>query len=111
MHEGDEAGLETLTHARLRVAQGDRCGAAAILRRILGAHPDCVEARRILAALGDPASTAAEPPEEPLLPPPDAQRAGELRDRFRRALSGEVRDPHGSIRRLEAWLARLQRRA
>lgn len=98
----------TLTHARLRAAQGDVSGARAILERLLALEPANAEARRLLEALaGRRNRESAEAPPPPLARPRSAG-AGELTDRFRQAL-GRNR-PHGRrerIRRLQAWLVRI----
>lgn len=100
--------LPTLTHARVRVAQGDPPGARRILEEILSRHPHDAEARSLLeeirSARGRP--RAEEPPEEALPPPtpgdPAALRAG--RQRGERA-----RDEGGAVVRLSDYLARIRR--
>ena len=90
-----EAGpLFTLTHARLRVAQGDLEGAREVLRALLRAHPRLAEARRLLNEIDGRA-------ERPLV-----LRAADSR----RALSrqGSATAQH-RIERLEAWMRRISR--
>jgi hypothetical protein len=97
----------TLTHARLRAAQGDVDGAVRILRVILEAQPDHGEARDALDALLHRVPVAYH---EPAPPAPDEARpssAADLKDRFRAALSGGRSE--GRIRRLNRWIERIRR--
>ena len=100
--------MDTLSHARLRAAQGDASGARAILERLLAREPGNRSARRLLdelAGRGDRRS--GEPPPAPVARPRPAG-AEELAARFRQAL-GRKRPEKGRarIRRLEAWLVRI----
>jgi len=103
--------LVTLTHARLRAAQGDLAGAREILREILRRKPDHAAARELLDELAGRVSRAADEPAEAVLPAPRAADPGELAARFRTTLTGRHQrarvDPR--IARLEAWLTRIRR--
>ena len=96
----------TLTHARIRAAQGDVRGARSIVRALLRERPDDPEARALLEALWASAQIERVDELEPHAAPPVAAETGQLAARFRRALgrptSREVR-----IRRLTTWLARV----
>ena len=97
----------TLTHARLRAAQGDVSGALRILRVILDVQPEHDEARGLLAELeGEKAVAHFEPLEDPV----DAVTSATSRDlkqRFKGALGAGEASP--TVRRLADWLALLQR--
>ena len=97
----------TLTHARLRAAQGDVGGAVRILRVILEVQPGHHEARRLLGELeGRVAVVHKEPAEESAAAVIPAT-AGDLTRRFRDALGG--RGPSTRVERLFLWLERTQR--
>ena len=97
----------TLTHARLRVAQGDVGGAVRILRVILEVQPGHSEARDLLDHLeGRVEVVHTEPAEEPA-PAAVSAMAGDLTRRFRDAL--RERRPSSRVLRLSLWLARTQR--
>ncbi len=97
----------TLTHARLRRAQGDARGAIAILEALIDAGREDPELVELYLALGgDEQRPHSEPQPEPLASPSPAA-IDALRDRFRRGLSRP--DNTASIRRLEGWLARVRR--
>jgi len=97
----------TLTHARLRVAQGDVGGAARILRVILEVQPAHREARELLDELTGRVTVAhAEPAEERAAAAVPAA-AGDLTRRFRDALGDRRRSARAE--RLFLWLARAQR--
>lgn len=98
---------QTLTHARLRRAQGDTRGAIAILEALIDAGEEGEELVQLYLALG---GDKHQPHFEPELVEEEApQPAGldALRREFRRELgpgtSGE------GIRRLERWLTRVRR--
>lgn len=93
--------LPTLTHARIRAAQGDVEGARGILEEILAARPGDLEAQLLLrdVARARGAPRAAEPAEE-ALPPPVPGEPALLSARFAHA---------GRATALEAWLERLRR--
>jgi len=97
----------TLTHARLRAAQGDVGGAARILRVILEVQPAHREARELLDEItGRVAVVHAEPAEEPAVAVVPAN-AGDLARHFRHALGENRRSAR--MERLSLWLARTQR--
>jgi hypothetical protein len=98
----------TLTHARLRAAQGDVQGARRIVERVLAMDAADVEATRLLEELRGRADAPSDPSVDPaVLPEPlrfDPRLEG---PRFRRAL-GSPRDGKETIARLERWLARIE---
>jgi hypothetical protein len=98
----------TLTHARIRAAQGDVRGARSILERLLREQPAHAEARALLRSLASLAERDHH--EEAGLEPaaPVAADPRRLAAPFRRAL-GRERDAAGAsrIRRLERWLERV----
>lgn len=97
--------LETVTHARLRVQQGDRAGAVRILRAVLARRPGDLEAMALLRDL--PLGQVPQPePEEPAPAPATSAKAAELAATFRRALA-----PSSSQRRLRRFLAAVSRHA
>jgi hypothetical protein len=97
----------TLTHARLRAAQGDVSGAVRILRVIVGAEPTHDEARRLLDELQGRPNRAAVEPEAPPLAERAAARASELAGRFRETIGGVAPPDAGTRReRLSRWLVR-----
>ena len=77
--------LATLTHARLRAAQGDYGEARDLLSRFLDRHPESRPARRLLRSLEVAATTKAGPDRTP----PDAA---------------------ARVARLQAWLGRITRK-
>ncbi len=100
------AGPVTVTHARIRVEQGDLAGARRLLHEILLLDPDDLEARGLLETLpaGDGRSRAER--EEPLPPPAVAATAEELGASFRATLGG----PDPRVVRLKSWLGRITSR-
>ena len=97
----------TLTHARLRAAQGDVGGAVRILRVILEVQPSHREARELLDEItGRPAVPHAEPVERPAAEIVPAA-AGDLAGQFRKALGANRRRVR--VERLSLWLQKLQR--
>lgn len=97
----------TLTHARLRAAQGDVTGAVRILRVILEVQPGHDEARGFLAEIEDRLSAAHVEPLEVAAEAVMPATAGDLTQRFRDAL--DARRPNPRIRRLSSWLERMER--
>ena len=97
----------TLTHARLRAAQGDVGGAARILRVILEVQPVHREARKLLDEItGRPTILHTEPAERPVADVvPTA--AGDLAWQFRDALGANRRRVR--VERLSMWLLRMKR--
>jgi hypothetical protein len=97
----------TLTHARLRAAQGDVGGATRILRVILQVQPAHREARELLNELTERVAVPhAEPAEERAAEVVPAA-AGDLARRFHDALGANRRSVR--VERLSLWLARTQR--
>ncbi len=97
----------TLTHARLRRAQGDTRGAIAILEALIDAGDESEELVDLYLALGGDTHRPYTEPEASSRPATRRLDAAALRAAF----SGKQpqRDGHRSIRRLEDWLARLRR--
>jgi hypothetical protein len=97
----------TLTHARLRAAQGDVQGARRIVDRVLLDDPSDAEARQLLEDLRGRSDAPAAPAREPAAPAAPVGFDPRLEaPRFRRAL-GFPRDKE-TIARLERWLARIE---
>ena len=99
--------LATMTHARLRAAQGDIRGARALLLDILHRNPSHSEARELLAKIAGGADEDRESePEQPLAPPEagDPERLGKG---FRRFLLHDKRSRRARIERLEELLRRI----
>ena len=100
--------LTTLTHARLRVEQGDLAGAREILDRLLAVRPNDAEARHLLRSLRGGPSGRAEEPVEPVPRPPEARDPARLADRFRRQLGGRGEErPAGRVEVLREWIGRI----
>lgn len=102
-----EGSFATLTHARLRAAQGDVGGATRILRVILAVQPGHREARELLAEIedrvADPHKESWDDPAEDVMP----ATAQGLTGRFRDAI--DARGRGARIQRLSVWLLRMQR--
>jgi hypothetical protein len=103
--------LVTLTHARLRLAQGDTPAARRLLLTLLERDPRDREAQELLATVEarHVGGYAAAPAEEEL-PPPEAGDPVLLAGRFRRELGSDAggrRDLR--IRRLALWLRKVTR--
>ncbi len=99
--------LPTLTHARLRRAQGDTRGAIAILETLIDDGEEGEELQQLYLALG---GDKQRPHFEPVLTPEEARHpAGldALTEEFRRELDPEAGE--ASVRRLERWLTRVRR--
>jgi hypothetical protein len=97
----------TLTHARLRAAQGDIRGAMRILQVVLEVQPDHTEARELLDALKGRAAVIHSEPTEGR---PDAvvpATTNELARRFRTALGGT--SVSTAVARLSRWRERIDR--
>jgi hypothetical protein len=87
----------TVTHARLRLRQGDVREARRILAGILDRDPGATAARELLAELDDGGRPARNAP------------AGTAAGSFRRALGIDVDARRQVIDRLEDWLRRIKR--
>jgi hypothetical protein len=96
----------TLTHARLRAAQGDVSGAARILRVILDVQPGHAAARELLADIERRVTVVSTEPEDVVPEPVSPATAAALSLRFRGALgdTGENAD----VVRLARWLSRVR---
>ena len=101
------ASFATLTHARLRAAQGDVPGAVRILRVILEVQPGHHAARGFLAEIGNQCAVAHTEPSEVAADAVTPAKAGDLALRFRDALDLRRQTPR--VRRLSLWLERTQR--
>jgi alkyl sulfatase BDS1-like metallo-beta-lactamase superfamily hydrolase len=97
-------GFATLTHARLRAAQGDVPGAARILRVILEAEPGHREAREFLASLDGRVAVVYREAPEPSLHAVRPAVAAELSGTFKRVIEGKTPSA-----RLHAWIERVRR--
>ncbi len=108
MVNADSGGsFATLTHARLRAAQGDVTGAVRILRVILEVQPGHDEARGFLAEIENRLAVAHTEPLEGAAEAVTPATAGALTFRFREAL--DAHRPNPRIRRLSSWMERMQR--
>lgn len=101
--------LSTVTHARLRFAQGDVPGARRIVEAILAADPVHAEARTLLATLGDSPATIFREPDEETPAPPEAGDPRELAAGFRRLLSDGAARRARTVKRMAAWVEVLGR--
>ncbi len=100
--------LVTLTHARLRIAQGDIRGAREMLQEMLDGGQGNPEAERLLASIeGRPDRAGMAELQRPL-PPPQPADAADLSADFRRFLSESDRGRRATIERLREWLRRMQ---
>ncbi len=110
-----ETTLASMTHARLRVRQGDYREAARLLREILERDPEHVEAQQLLLGIARRPDTTAPPvQEERATSPPTPADPGRLVGRFREVLGGNGSLPSSGDRRvraLERWLHRIRRGA
>ena len=97
----------TLTHARLRAAQGDVGGALRILRVILAVQPDHEEAQALLNEIEGRAHVTHTEPEGAAAEPVRSATAEGLSGRFRDALGRS--GGHAPVDRLTRWLERTQR--
>jgi len=104
--------LPTLTHARIRAAQGDVDGARAILEEILAACPEDAGARLLLREIAATPRTfrAAEPSDEPL-PAPVAGDPALLAVRFGRdpGAAGKRDGTGHRAAALGVWLERIRK--
>jgi len=104
---GSGGSFATLTHARLRAAQGDIGGAVRILRVILSVQPEHEEARAFLAEIEDRVSIRHAEPEGSATDPVRPATVGDLTGRFREALSRSGRT--APVETLSRWLERARR--
>ncbi len=97
----------TLTHARLRRAQGDARGAIAILEALIDAGREDDELVELYLELGGDDQRPYREPDPRREEPARGADVDSLRERFRRELV--PRDTAESIRRLQGLLARVRR--
>ena len=97
----------TLTHARLRAAQGDFGGAARILRVILEVQPEHDEARVLLAEIEGRKAVAHSETQDGPVDAVTSATSGDLARRFRDTLGAD--DSRASVRLLSAWRETVQR--
>ncbi len=102
--ENRPAGPITITHARIRLEQGDPEGAGRLLREYMRRHPEDPEARAMWEELPLARKAAPSDREEPVPPPPVPATARELASHFRSTL-GET---GARTDRLKDWLRRLE---
>jgi hypothetical protein len=100
-------GFETLTHARIRAAQGDLAGARRIASAIVERDPSDAAARGLLASLEGRADAVAVPEGAEALSEAVAASPGELREHFRERLG--LARPSTSRERLSGWLDTVRR--
>ena len=99
--------LATLTHARLRLAQGDVSAAREILLALLASEPDNGEARCLLDGLAGRCEQPYDSPAEEAPLPPQAGNPRELARTFQ-ALRGDLAATRArKIRRLRDWASRI----
>jgi hypothetical protein len=96
----------TLTHAKLRAAQGDIDGAVRILRVILEAQPNHVEAREALDGLEHRVAVTYHEPTQPTPEEARPSSAADLKDRFREALASGPTATR--VARLNRWIGRVR---
>ena len=110
-----ETALASMTHARLRVRQGDYREAGRLLREILERNPQHAEARELLLGIARrPDTTAPRVQEERPTSPPTPSDPECLVGRFREVLGGSGFAPSSGDRRvgrLERWLHKIRRGA
>ena len=94
--------FSTVTHARLRLRQGDTAGARRILDTILTLHPDHAGAQELLGEVASRRRAGGG------RGPVEGGHAGVQTRRFREAL-GLPQDQRRAIERLEGWLRRIKR--
>jgi hypothetical protein len=99
--------LATLTHARLRVAQGDLRGARAILREILEREGEAPGAEELLQQLRGRRDRDRAPEGERSLPDAEPGDPEKLGEDFRRLFSASGSGRQAAIERLEEWLSRI----
>ncbi len=102
--------LATVTHARLRAAQGDQGGARRILKTVLLRRPGDPEARALLEILPSRREREAKAETEEAPAPPETSDPGTLAGALRQApveRPAEV-DREATVRRLRRILERIQ---
>jgi len=99
--------LATLTHARLRVAQGDLSAARDVLEELLAADPENAEARALLAGLAGRGARPYAAPAEEAVAPREPGNAEELARAFGALRAAPEPARARKIRRLQAWVSRI----
>jgi hypothetical protein len=99
--------LATITHARLRAAQGDIRGARALLLDILHRNPAHREAKALLSEIAGRADRRRESGTEEPLAAPEAGDPRRLGAGFRRFLLHDKSSRRARIERLEELLRRI----
>ena len=106
-HGNGSVSLATVTHARLRIEQGDTGGAKRILLTVLAQDPDDVAALALMERLGDACSWALAEPSEEAVGDPVPGDPSELVTRFHEVLGGNAAARRRwLVEGLEAWLQR-----
>jgi hypothetical protein len=102
-----------LTHARIRLAQGDRAGAVLLLEALERARPDDAEVRELLSRARAHDGAGADTPRASDRESDDGPPAGGdpslLAARFGRALRADSSPSRNVVRRLQSWLAAIRR--
>ena len=96
----------TLTHARLRRAQGDVRGAIAIIEAMIDSGEEGDDLWRLYVTLGEETHKPHDEPRRSDEDPPLVAEAGQLAQVFRNALGTPGKDPR--VDRLRRWLGRIQ---
>jgi len=99
--------LATVTHARLRIAQGDLRGAREILYELLASEPHHAEARQLLLTLPGRRETAPAVEADESLPPRRPAAPAELSRTFRSLRAADSGTVERKVRRLRAWASRI----
>jgi hypothetical protein len=99
--------LATLTHARLRIAQGDFERARALLREIVERDGDLPGAEELLRRLRGRRGRNRSPESEERLAEPEPGDPGKLGEDFRRFFSESGTGSDAAIERLKEWLRRI----
>jgi hypothetical protein len=95
---GAASPLTTMTHAKIRIQQGDLASARRILRAILESQPQHPEAAALLEGLSRPAASRSSRPDA-------ISRSPEEVD------AGDARTPEIVVDRLSQWLDRIKHNA
>ena len=98
---------QTLTHARLRRAQGDTRGAIAILEALIDEGEEGEDLRQLYLALAGDEHGPHSEPEPASEEAPHPADLESLTAAFRRELGRGTGDE--SVRRLQRWLTRVRR--
>jgi hypothetical protein len=99
--------LATITHARLRAAQGDIRGARALLLDILHRNPGHSQARALLAKITGREDKQRPAEQAEQLAAPEPGDPGRLSAEFKQVLFRDDRPRRARIERLEQLLRRI----